>query len=313
MEKIALAGGCFWCMVKPYSSYEGIEEVISGYTGGSTENPTYNEVCSGETGHYEAVEILFDSSKIKLEEILDIFWKQIDPFDDGGQFVDRGRQYSSAIFYTSDEQREIVEKSKMGIEENYGNGKKVLTEILPLKKFYPAEDYHQKYYEKNKNHYNTYYKNSGRYNFVKYFWDRNNKDRNILKEKLTDLQFEVTQNDMTEIPFENEYFDKFEKGIYVDVVDGTPLFSSTDKFDSGCGWPAFSKPILDTSVMERTDFSHGMERVEIRSMSANSHLGHVFDDGPTGLRYCINSASLKFIPVEKMDELGYSEYKKFVE
>lgn len=316
MKKIVLAGGCFWCMVKPYTSYDGIESVVSGYTGGFTENPTYREVCSGNTGHYEAVKIEYNSEKIKLEEILDIFWKQIDPFDEGGQFADRGSQYLSAIFYENDEDKSIIDKSKSEIERKFGNGRTCATKILPLNKFYEAEDYHQDYHKKSPAHYSNYYKNSGRYNFVKYNWDRNNYNRDDLKEKLTDIQFEVTQNDMTEVPFENEYFDSFEKGIYVDIVDGKPLFSSADKFDSGCGWPVFSKPIIDTSVMERTDFSFGMQRVEVRSMSANSHLGHVFDDGPRdkgGMRYCINSASLKFIPYEKMDELGYGDYKKYVE
>lgn len=316
MREIAiLAGGCFWCMVKPFTSYEGVEKVVSGYIGGHKENPTYKKVCSGGTGHYEAVEITFDNEKIKFKEILDIFWKQIDPQDENGQFADRGSQYKTAIFYTSDKQKEEAQVSKKRIEDLYFNGKEIATGILEASHFYPAEDYHQNYCKTNSKHYSIYYKNSGRYNFVKAKWDRNNSDRNNLRKILKDIEFEVTQNDMTEVPFENEYFDKFDKGIYVDLVDGRPLFSSSDKFDSGCGWPAFSKPIEDTALMERADYSFGMERTEVRSLGSNCHLGHVFNDNPNsdnGLRYCINSAAIKFIPYDKMEECGYGEYKKYV-
>ena len=316
MREIAiLAGGCFWCMVKPFTSYEGVEKVVSGYIGGHKENPTYKEVCSGGTGHYEAVEITFDNEKIKFKEILDIFWKQIDPQDENGQFADRGSQYKTAIFYTSDKQKEEAQVSKKRIEDLYFNGKEIATGILEASHFYPAEDYHQNYCKTNSKHYSIYYKNSGRYNIVKAKWDRNNSDRNNLRKILKDIEFEVTQNDMTEVPFENEYFDKFDKGIYVDLVDGRPLFSSSDKFDSGCGWPAFSKPIEDTALMERADYSFGMERTEVRSLGSNCHLGHVFNDNPNsdnGLRYCINSAAIKFIPYDKMEECGYGEYKKYV-
>lgn len=316
MREIAiLAGGCFWCMVKPFTSYEGVEKVVSGYIGGHKENPTYKEVCSGGTGHYEAVEITFDNEKIKFKEILDIFWKQIDPQDENGQFADRGSQYKTAIFYASDKQKEEAQVSKKRIEDLYFNGKEIATGILEASHFYPAEDYHQNYCKTNSKHYSIYYKNSGRYNFVKAKWDRNNSDRNNLRKILKDIEFEVTQNDMTEVPFENEYFDKFDKGIYVDLVDGRPLFSSSDKFDSGCGWPAFSKPIEDTALMERADYSFGMERTEVRSLGSNCHLGHVFNDNPNsdnGLRYCINSAAIKFIPYDKMEECGYGEYKKYV-
>ena len=221
MREIAiLAGGCFWCMVKPFTSYEGVEKVVSGYIGGHKENPTYKEVCSGGTGHYEAVEITFDNEKIKFKEILDIFWKQIDPQDKNGQFADRGSQYKTAIFYTSDKQKEEAQVSKKRIEDLYFNGKEIATGILEASHFYPAEDYHQNYCKTNSKHYSVYYKNSGRYNFVKAKWDRNNSDRNNLRKILKDIEFEVTQNDMTEVPFENEYFDKFDNGIYVYLVDG---------------------------------------------------------------------------------------------
>ena len=317
MKEVAiLAGGCFWCMVKPYTSYEGVEKVVSGYIGGHKENPSYKEVCAGDTGHYEAIQIFFDNDKITFKEILDIFWKQIDPLDGNGQFADRGSQYRTAIFYTSDRQFEEAKESKKNIEDLYYGGKQIATEIIEASQFYPAEDYHQNYCKTNSKHYSVYYKNSGRYNFVKSNWDRNNLGRDDLRKRLRDIEFEVTQNDMTEVPFENEYFDKFDKGIYVDVIDGSPLFTSKDKFDSGCGWPAFNRPIKDTVLMERTDYSFGMERTEVRSAGSNSHLGHVFKDNPnsdTGLRYCINSAALKFIPYDKMEECGYGDYKKYLD
>lgn len=314
MKNLAtFAGGCFWCMVKPYTMYEGVIKVESGYMGGDTENPTYKDVSTGQTKHLEVVQISFDDEKISYSDLLNIYWKQIDPFDSVGQFADVGSQYLTAIFYHNDEQRELAEKSKSIIEDE--KRRTVCTQIRPAEKFYIAEDYHQDYHEKASKHYNTYYKNSGRYNFLKSSWDRNNSGREELRERLTSLQFEVTQNDMTEIPFENEYYDNFDKGIYVDVVDGKPLFSSKDKFKSTCGWPSFSKPMIDTSLVYRTDYSFGMKRVEVRSAEANSHLGHIFDDGPEelgGSRYCINSASLRFIPFEEMDEEGYGEFKKFV-
>lgn len=312
LKKATFAGGCFWCMVKPFDVYEGVKKVVSGYIGGSTKNPTYKDVTSGETGHYEAVEIEFDDENISYDQLLNIFWKQIDPLDKYGQFVDRGTQYRSAIFYHDNSQKETAEKSKENLEKLLGQN--VATEILEAGEFFVAEEYHQDYYKKNSNHYSMYYKNSGRYAYVKAYWDRNNFARNELKDRLTDIQFEVTQNDMTEVPFENEYYDSFERGLYVDIVDGKPLFSSKDKFKSDCGWPAFSKPITDTSVMERSDYSYGIYRTEVRSSSANTHLGHVFDDGPEnmgGMRYCINSASLRFIPYDKLDEEGYGEYKKY--
>ncbi|MDU3423776.1 peptide-methionine (R)-S-oxide reductase MsrB [Peptostreptococcus sp.] len=313
MEKLAtFAGGCFWCMVKPFTSYEGVLDLKVGYTGGQTDNPTYKEVCSGKTGHFEAVQIRYDD-RITYEEILEVFWRQIDPFNPAGQFADIGSQYHTAIFYHDEDQKRIATYYKDKLERE--SDKKVFTKIIPAEKFYPAEDNHQDYYKTQSRHYEMYYRNSGRHNFLKAYWDRNNDLREERRDILSDISFEVTQNDMTEVPFENEYYDNFDKGIYVDIVDGQPLFSSSDKFDSGCGWPAFSMPIKDTSIHKRADYSFGMSRTEVRSLKANSHLGHVFEDGPDSLggnRYCINSAALKFIPLEKMEELGYGEYIKYV-
>ena len=302
LKKAIFAGGCFWCMVKPFDSYDGVKRVVVGYTGGNIVNPTYEQVCSTETGHYEAVEITYDEEVVKYVELVEAFFMSIDPTDEGGQFNDRGRSYETAVFYVDEEQKKIAEDYKLKLNESGIFNKPIAVKILKSKEFYPAEEYHQDYYKKNPEHYNRYYKGSGRFDFVKRNWARKN---------LTPIQFEVTQNNMTEPPFKNEYYDHFEEGIYVDIVTGKPLFSSKDKFNSGCGWPAFSKPINNGYIKEKEDFSHGMFRTEVRSKSGNSHLGHVFTDGPKelgGLRYCINSAALKFIPKDKMKELGYGDY-----
>lgn len=312
MKKLAtFAGGCFWCMFKPFSNYEGIEKIVAGYTGGEDENPNYEKVCQEITGHLESIQLTYDDELVNYEDLLNIFWKQIDPTDTGGQFNDRGNRYKTAIFYHDDIQKELALKSKKELEESNLFENPIVTKILPAQTFYIAEEYHQDYYKKEPIHYEIYYKGSGRYDFIKTHWDKNNKNRENLKSKLSPIQFEVTQNDKTEPAFNNEYWDNKEKGIYVDVVSGEVLFTSKDKFDSGCGWPSFTKPISKNVLREKSDFSHGMYRTEVRSTKANSHLGHVFDDGPKeegGLRYCINSAALRFIPKNKMKEEGYESY-----
>ena len=307
LKKAIYAGGCFWCMVKPFDRYEGVINVISGYTGGDLANPTYEQVCSGVTGHREAICITYDDNIISYNELLDIYWNAIDPTDEGGQFNDRGEHYKTAIYYFDEEQRKLAEESKKKLEESKIYSKPIVTKILPAKEFYNAEEYHQDYYKKNPEHYNRYYKGSGRFDFVKRNWARKN---------LTPIQFEVTQNNMTEPPFKNEYHNHFEEGIYVDIVSNEVLFSSNDKFDSGCGWPSFARSINKEALIGIRDYSHGMERIEVRSKEGDSHLGHVFDDGPKelgGIRFCINSAALKFIPKEKMEEMGYGEYLKIFE
>ncbi|CEQ11213.1 peptide methionine sulfoxide reductase MsrA/MsrB [[Clostridium] sordellii] len=312
MKKLAtFAGGCFWCMFKPFSNYDGVEKIIAGYTGGIAENPTYEEVCSEITGHLEAIQIVYDDTLVRYEDLLDIFWKQIDPTDGGGQFNDRGNRYKTAIFYHDENQKKLAIESKEALEKSNLFEDPIMTEILPAEKFYIAEEYHQDYYKKEPIHYELYFRGSGRYDFIKNNWDKNNINRDKLKESLSPIQFEVTQNDQTEPPFKNEYWDNKEEGIYVDIVSGDVLFTSRDKFDSGCGWPSFTKPVSEKVLREKSDFSHGMYRTEVRSTKANSHLGHVFDDGPKesgGLRYCINSAALKFIPKDKMKEMGYENY-----
>lgn len=309
-EVATFAGGCFWCMVKPFDEQPGIIKVVSGYTGGHKENPTYKEVCSETTGHYEAVQITFDPEVFPYEKLLELYWPQIDPTDAGGQFADRGDSYRTAIFYHNEHQKELAEESKQQLEASGRFSEPIATQILPAKPFYEAEEYHQGYYKKNKFRYAMYRRGSGRDRFIKENWKDFGRDEQ-LKTTLTPIQYEVTQNDATEPPFRNEFWDHTEDGIYVDIVSGEPLFSSTDKYDAGCGWPSFTKVINKDEVKENMDVSHNMVRTEVRSKTANSHLGHLFDDGPQdagGLRYCINSAALRFIPKEDLEKEGYGEY-----
>ncbi|WP_409343301.1 peptide-methionine (S)-S-oxide reductase MsrA [Paenibacillus sp. MBLB4367] len=303
------AGGCFWCMVTPFEEWPGIVKVVSGYTGGHVPNPTYEEVCSDATGHTEAVQITFDPSKITYEKLLSVFWQQIDPTDAGGQFHDRGSSYRTAIFVHNEEQRQAAEASKRELAESGRFERPIVTPIETAPDFYAAEEYHQDYHKKNPLRYKMYRKGSGRDAFLKQTWNTD-KDKAALRQRLTPLQFEVTQNSATEPPFRNEFWDNHREGLYVDIVSGEPLFSSHDKFDSGCGWPSFTKPLEDGIIKEEADYTHSMIRTEVRSRTADSHLGHVFNDGPgeTGLRYCINSASLRFIPKEELEKEGYGAY-----
>ncbi|WP_066193341.1 peptide-methionine (S)-S-oxide reductase MsrA [Gracilibacillus timonensis] len=315
IEKAIFAGGCFWCMVEPFDQQPGIKQVISGYTGGDKPNPTYEEVCTNTTGHREAVEITFDPTVFPYEKLLSLFWKQIDPTDAGGQFHDRGESYKTAIFYTNDRQKKLAEASKQELEESGKFNQSIATDVLPAKTFYPAEEKHQDYYKKQRFHYKMYKKGSGREDFIKRNWSKT-PNKAELKEKLTPIQYHVTQENGTERPFDNEYWNNNQQGIYVDIVSGEPLFSTTNQYDAGCGWPSFTKPLNRNALNEKMDTSHGMRRIEVRSDEANSHLGHIFDDGPIdqgGMRYCINSAALRFIPKDELEENGLEAYRTLFE
>lgn len=324
-ENIAtLSGGCFWCVKSDFEKLPGVIKVVSGYTGGNGGNPTYETYA--QMGYIEAVQIYYDSEILTYEQILNYFWRHIDPTDAGGQFADRGLEYSSAIFYSDDKQRQIAEKSKQALEKSGKIGERIATNLIKLTKFYPAEEYHQDYDTQNPVRYKSYRYGSGRDQTLKKLWGedkglqpvcpiKSNKpkpDDAILKQKLSPIQYEVTQKCGTEQPFNNEYWNNKKEGIYVDVVSGEPLFSSLDKYDSGTGWPSYTKPLESGNIVEKEDRSLFSTRTEVRSAQANSHLGHVFPDGPqpTGLRYCMNSAAMRFVPKEDLEKEGYGKYLK---
>jgi peptide methionine sulfoxide reductase msrA/msrB len=348
-ETITLAGGCFWSTQGVYDHVEGVVATRAGYTDVSKfyihgDGPTYEEITSGQIQGREAVQVIYDPNKISTKKILEMYLKSIDPTDAGGQFLDRGYHYTTAMYYQNESQKQEANKFLTKLRFSKKFSKAIVTQALPYKNFYAAKEYHQHYKDKNSLKYGVYYEASGRNDFVRSMWDSKSLDSSQLFEddqnlKITEgtapttkkdtwasftqskkierlqqlslLQVNVTQNKATEPRYINEYVSNKEKGIYVDIVSGEPLFLSSDKYDSGTGWPSFTKPISLTSVTLYEDTSTFPSRLEVRSSIAGSHLGHVFDDGPYdrgGSRYCINSASLRFVPVTEMKKEGYEEF-----
>ncbi len=312
MKEIYLAGGCFWGTEKYLKLVPGVVSTEVGYANGDTARPSYKEVCAG-SGHAEVVRVEYDESVLPLRELLELYYESVDPTSVNRQGGDVGRQYRTGIYFTDPADEEVAARSLKSLANRLGE--RVAVELLPLQNYWPAEDFHQDYLDKNPAGY--CHIPAGLFRRAKahkrpqvpVYDARGEKE---LRETLSETQYAVTREAATERAFTGEYWDHFARGVYVDVTTGEPLFTSEDKFESGCGWPSFTKPVAPEVVREKADHSHGMSRTEVRSRSGNAHLGHVFPDGPQekgGLRYCINSAALRFIPYEKLDAEGYGSLK----
>ena len=304
MAEIYLAGGCFWGLEEYFSRIEGVEKTTVGYANGQVESTNYQLIH--QTDHAETVHLIYDEERVSLREILLYYFRVIDPLSVNKQGNDVGRQYRTGVYYTGEGDKAVIEQ--VFAEQEKQLGQKIAVELEPLRHYVLAEDYHQDYLKKNPDGYCHINVNDAYQPLVDPGQYEKPTDAE-LKDQLTEEQYQVTQNSATERPFHNAYNATFEEGIYVDVTTGEPLFFAGDKFESGCGWPSFSRPIAREVLRYYEDKSHGMERIEVRSRSSNAHLGHVFTDGPEatgGLRYCINSAALRFIPKEKMEAEGYA-------
>ena len=316
MAEIFLAGGCFWGAEKYLASIRGVLETQVGYANGSTAAPTYEDVCRRGTGHAEAVRVTYDPAVLPLSFLLSLYYEAIDPTSLNRQGNDRGVQYRTGIYYTDDADRDVIDTSLAALRAKLGRPAAI--EAGPLENFYPAEEYHQKYLDKNPGGYCHIGVDKFRRAAAAAVDPSaySPPDRAALRASLTPEQYAVTQEAATEPPFHNDFWNHYRPGIYVDITTGEPLFSSSDKFESGCGWPSFSRPLDPEVVREKRDVTHGMVRTEVRSRLGDAHLGHVFNDGPKergGLRYCINSAALRFIPREDMAREGYGYLLELVE
>ncbi len=309
IKEIFFAGGCFWGTAHLFSLVGGVESAVAGYANSIVENPTYKMVCTGETNAAETVRVTYDDSIIGLTDLISLYFRSIDPLSLNRQGNDVGTQYRTGIYYTDPADSTVVEAMIAMLQRRYSEP--IAVEWGMLRNFYPAEEYHQDYLVKNPEGY--CHVNPALFKEARKMGRESSavSSKDELRKRLTPLQWEVTQHGATERPYTNEYDEEFRKGIYVDICDGTPLFLSSNKYNSGCGWPAFTRPIDDDLLNELPDHSFGRIRTEVKSSSSGAHLGHVFNDGPAeegGLRYCINSAALRFIPVEKMEEEGYGKY-----
>jgi peptide methionine sulfoxide reductase msrA/msrB len=309
-HEIYFAGGCFWGTEHFMKQITGVERTEVGYANSKVEHPTYQQVCTGNTGAAETVQVVYNPQQVELQFLLELFFKTIDPTSLNRQGNDQGLQYRTGVYYKDKTDLAVINASIKELSTHYS--KPLVVEVLPLTNFYKAEDYHQDYLQKNPGGYCHLAPElfiMARQANAKSKYGKSTEAE--LRTKLTERQYAVTQEGATEPPFKNEYWNEHRKGIYVDITTGEPLFVSSDKFDSGCGWPSFSKPISKNLIKEMTDTSSGMNRIEVRSKIGNAHLGHVFSDGPAdrgGLRYCINSASLRFIPIEEMKTAGYGNF-----